>query len=231
MKLNQKNIVILTGAGISQESGLKTFRDADGLWEGHRVEEVATPEAFIENPQLVYEFYNQRRRQLKEVKPNIAHVALAEFEKSHDDKFTLITQNVDNLHELAGSKNIIHIHGELNKARCTISNEVFDWTDDLNETSLNPKSKKSGTMRPHICWIGEMPFQMNDVGEALRDAVIFVAIGTSGLVYPAAGFVQMVSPHCHKVLINKDAAANNPLFNEIHLGDATVEVPKFFPHS
>ena len=231
MNLNNKNIVILTGAGISQESGLKTFRDADGLWEGHRVEEVATPEAFAENPQLVYEFYNQRRQQLKEVKPNKAHIALAKFEDIHNAKFTLITQNVDNLHELAGSKNIIHIHGELNKARCTQTEEVFEWSDDLDEKSLNPKTKKSGTMRPHICWFGEMPFQMIEIGDALRDADIFIAIGTSGLVYPAAGFVQMVSPHCHKVLINKDAAANNPLFNEIHLGSATVEVPKFFPHS
>jgi NAD-dependent deacetylase len=231
MELNKKNIVVLTGAGISSESGLKTFRDADGLWEGHRVEDVATPEAFRENPELVYDFYNQRRRQLKEVKPNQAHLALAEFERNHNAKFTLITQNVDNLHELARSQNIIHMHGELQKVRCMETDEVFPWTEDLDNDSVSPTTQKSGTLRPHICWFGEMPYHMVEIGDALRDADIFVAIGTSGLVYPAAGFVQMVSHHCHKVLINKDAANNNPLFHEVILGNATQEVPKFFQQS
>lgn len=228
LELSQKDIVILTGAGISQESGLKTFRDADGLWEGHRVEDVATPEAFQEDPELVYKFYNQRRRQLKETTPNKAHLALAEFEKNHPKKFTLVTQNVDDLHEKAGSKNIIHMHGELAKARCLETDDVFPWTNDLDATSIQPQTKSVGKLRPHICWFGEVPYDMHLIGDALREAEIFVAIGTSGMVYPAAGFVQMVPRNCIKVLINKDAALNNPLFDKVYLGSASAEVPNFF---
>ena len=224
-----KNVVILTGAGISSESGLKTFRDDDGLWEGHRVEEVATPEAFAANPSLVHTFYNLRRQQLLSVEPNSAHLALADFESQHQGEFLLITQNVDDLHERAGSKNVIHMHGELRKVRCMDSGKVYDWTQDLTIDTPHPEGNgRKGRLRPHICWFGEIPFHMTDIEQALARADLFVAIGTSGLVYPAAGFVNWVPGGCKRVLLNKDEAQNNPLFEEVILGPATQTVPKFF---
>lgn len=223
-----KNIVILTGAGISAESGLKTFRDENGLWEGHAVEKVATPQAFKHDPELVHQFYNLRRASLKEVKPNAAHFALADFEKNFEGSFTIITQNVDDLHERAGSKNIIHMHGELKKVRCVDTYEVFDWEDDLTIKTPHPLNQKEGKLRPHICWFGEIPFRMMEIDRALKKADLFVAIGTSGLVYPAAGLVQMVRSDCHRVLINKEDASNNPYFDQVLLGLAGQEVPRFF---
>ena len=223
-----QNIVLLTGAGISQESGLKTFRDDNGLWEGHAVEEVATPEAFARQPELVHRFYNLRREQLKSVFPNKAHEALADWEKNHPGSFTLITQNVDDLHERAGSQNIIAIHGRLDQARCLDSGEIFEWTKDLDESTPHPKDPQvKGRLRPHICWFGEMPFHMGVIEEALQSADLFVAIGTSGVVYPAAQFVNLVPPNCHRVLLNKEEAQNNPDFNEVILGPATEVVPQF----
>lgn len=214
-----KNIVVLTGAGISQESGLKTFRDADGLWEGHAVSKVATFEAFKKDPELVHEFYNQRRAQLKEIQPNLAHEALASFEQTFSGSFTLITQNVDDLHARAGSKNIIHMHGELRKARNLKTGEVLDWKEDL--------SVGMG-LRPHICWFGEVPFHLFEIEQAISKADLFVAIGTSGTVYPAANLVRSVPANCYKVLINKEEASNNPYFDEVRLGLASEVVPEFF---
>lgn len=229
IELKGKNVVILTGAGISSESGLKTFRDADGLWEGHRVEEVATPEAFVRQPELVHRFYNLRRQQLSTVQPNLAHKSLADFEKNHDGEFLLITQNVDDLHERAGSKKILHMHGELRKVRCLDTGEIFDWDHDLDIQTAHPKfSGRKGRLRPHICWFGEMPFFMDQIEEALAKADVFVAIGTSGVVYPAAGFVNWVPSTCKTFLLNRDEAANNPLFDQVYQGAATEVVPKFF---
>lgn len=229
MNLKGKNIVILTGAGISSESGLKTFRDNNGLWEGHRVEDVATPEAFIRDPKLVHTFYNIRRQQLLTVKPNIAHQTLAAFEKKHDGDFLIITQNVDDLHERSGSKNVLHMHGELRKARCLDTGEIFSWDADLDITTPHPHHpQRRGRLRPHICWFGEIPFFMDQIESALENADIFVAIGTSGVVYPAAGFVRHVPSACHTVLLNKDEPDNNPLFNDVHLGPATRTVVEFF---
>jgi NAD-dependent deacetylase len=223
-----KNIVVLTGAGISSESGLKTFRDANGLWEGHRVEEVASPDAFIKNPELVHQFYNLRRRQLLTVNPNLAHKALAEFEASHMGQFTIITQNVDDLHERAGSKNVLHMHGELRKVRCLDTEEVFAWDEDLGRETPHPKNPQlKGRLRPHICWFGEIPFFLDQIDEVLTEADLFIAIGTSGVVYPAAGLVTRVPPRCRRVLLNKDNAENNPLFDEVRLGPATEIVPEF----
>lgn len=224
-----KKIFVLTGAGVSAESGLKTFRDADGLWEGHRVEEVATPEAFERNPDLVYDFYNQRRRQLlsSEVQPNGAHRALAEFEKNYRNQFLLVTQNVDDLHERAGSRRLFHMHGELLKARCCGSEEVFDWRTDLDANSPHPK-KLGHALRPHIVWFGEMPFYMDEISNYLRNCDLFVAIGTSGLVYPAAGFVRMVPLTCRKVEINLRQTDITGSFDEAIEGPASSGVAQLF---
>lgn len=226
--LSGKNIVVLTGAGISQESGLKTFRDADGLWEGHRVEEVATPEAFYRQPELVHKFYNLRRAQLKAVSPNAAHEALQRFEEQHDADFLIVTQNIDDLHERAGSKNILHMHGEILKVRDLDDGEIYEWSDDLNTDTHHIATGKTGRLRPHICWFGEMPFFMDQIEQALQAADIFVAIGTSGNVYPAAGFVNWVPTHCETHLLNKEDADNSGRFSRTHLGPATEVVPNFF---
>jgi len=222
-------IVVLTGAGVSQESGLKTFRDNNGLWENHRVEDVATPEAFARDPELVHRFYNLRRSQLKETQPNAAHRALADFEAQFQGEFTLITQNVDDLHERAGSKNTIHIHGQLNQVRCTVTGKIYNWDQDLNTSTPNPDSRLAeGTLRPHICWFGEIPFFMDEIMDKVSRADLFVAIGTSGVVYPAAGLVSMAPSHCKTILLNQDAPENATAFSEQELGPASRIVPSFF---
>lgn len=183
-----KHIVVLTGAGISAESGIKTFRDADGLWEGHDVMEVATPEGFTANPELVLDFYNQRRRQLFEVKPNSAHIDLAKLEA--DFKVTIITQNVDDLHERAGNTNVIHLHGELLKVRSTYNAEdVQRWETDL---VLGNVCKKGHQLRPHIVWFGEDVPMIENAVKICETADILVIIGTSMQVYPAAGLMHYV---------------------------------------
>lgn len=185
-------IVILTGAGVSAESGISTFRDADGLWEGHDVMDVATPQGWAKNQELVLKFYNDRRRQLKEVEPNAAHKAIVDLEANHD--VVVITQNVDNLHERAGSSNIIHLHGELNKVRCTqYPNNVRLWTEDLQTGDL---SNEGYQLRPHIVWFGEdVPMLETAVAE-MRNADIAIIIGTSMQVYPAASLIGFVPDDC-----------------------------------
>ena len=181
-----KKIVVLTGAGISAESGIKTFRDADGLWEGHDVMEVATPEGFKANPELVLDFYNQRRKQLFEVKPNQAHFDLAKLENEY--KVTIITQNVDDLHERAGSNNVIHLHGELLKVRSTYdSNDILEWKIDL---VLGDVCKKGYQLRPHIVWFGENVPMIEKAANICETADILIIIGTSMQVYPAAGLMH-----------------------------------------
>ncbi|SUC27352.1 NAD-dependent deacetylase [Providencia rustigianii] len=185
-------VVVLTGAGISAESGIQTFRSADGLWEEHRVEDVATPEGFARDPALVQRFYNERRKQLQQdnIQPNAAHYALAKLEQALGDNFLLITQNIDNLHERAGSQRVIHMHGELLKVRCNWSNQVLEWTGNLSVDERCHCCQFPQPLRPHIVWFGEMPFEMDRIYQALGDATIFISIGTSGHVYPAAGFVH-----------------------------------------
>ncbi|WP_298550989.1 NAD-dependent deacylase [uncultured Algibacter sp.] len=184
-----KHLVILTGAGMSAESGIKTFRDANGLWEGHDVMEVATPEGFAANPELVLDFYNQRRRQLFEVKPNQAHLDLAELENNF--KVTIVTQNVDDLHERAGSTNVIHLHGELLKVRSTKNeNDIKTWKTDL---VLGDTCKKGYQLRPHIVWFGEDVPMIEKAVEICKTADILIIIGTSMQVYPAAGLMHYVS--------------------------------------
>jgi len=233
MELNKyRNIVVLTGAGISAESGIKTFRDQDGLWENHRIEDVATPEGFRQNKALVYEFYNQRRRQLRapKLQPNPAHQALAQFEARFQGKFTLITQNVDNLHQRAGTKNVLPMHGELLKARCVRTGNIFDWQEDVTERTTCPCCRSEGNLRPHIVWFGEMPLFMDDIDEALGACDLFVAIGTSGQVYPAAMFVQTArhTARAHTIEFNLAASANRSDFHQQIIGPAGTTVPQFF---
>lgn len=219
-----ENIVVLTGAGISAESGLATFRGSDGLWCGYRIEDVATPEAYARNPALVQEFYNMRRRQLRQVQPNAAHHALARLAAKWKGNFLLVTQNVDDLHgrSLAGVTpapgfNLIHMHGELSKARCNLTGEVSPCDFDL---------AADDTLRPHIVWFGEMPLMMDEIDRALRQADLFVSIGTSGNVYPAAGFVsQAHHAGAHTLELNLEPSLVNRHFNESRQGAATALVP------
>lgn len=224
-----KSLAILTGAGISAESGLKTFRGPDGLWEGHPVEEVASIEGYLRNPTLVQTFYNQRRKQLIEegITPNLAHVALAELQRQWEGDFMLITQNVDNLHEKAGSTDVLHIHGELLKARCENSGTVLPWTKNIEPESPCPECSQKKCLRPHIVWFGEMPFYMDEIFERLRSCTHFAAIGTSGLVYPAAGFVEVVSLDARKFEINTDNTPQSNNFDEYFTGPASEQVPLF----
>ena len=237
-----QHIVVLTGAGISAESGLKTFRDNGGLWEGHRVEEVATPEAFSNNPQLVQQFYNLRRRQLlsDSVDVNIAHCALADFEQAFLGKatnqasnttrsFTLVTQNVDNLHQRASSSHVIAMHGELLKARCILCDTVVEWHSDIDNASGCAQCDSTGLMRPHIVWFGEVPLAMAEIEQQLNGCDLFVSIGTSSAVYPAAGFQQFAASNkAHTVELNLEPGLTASQFNEVHYGPATEVVPRYF---
>ena len=194
----KKKIVVLTGAGISAESGIRTFRDSNGLWEDHRIEDVASPQGWFRNQALVLDFYNQRRRQLLQCKPNRAHIALAELEQKYD--VTIVTQNVDNLHEAAGSSHVIHLHGELLKARSTTDEElVYDWTGDI---AKGDKCEKGSQLRPHIVWFGEAVPKMDEAIPLVRQADIFIVVGTSLVVYPAAGLINYTSYDTPKWLID-----------------------------
>lgn len=224
-----RNIVVLTGAGISAESGIRTFRDGDGLWENHRVEDVATPEAFVRNPALVHTFYNERRAQLLgDVSPNLGHRALAQFEQHFSGNFTLITQNVDNLHEQAGSENLLHMHGELMKMRCQRSGKVFDC-DSVTHSDMNCECcDQKGNLRPHIVWFGEMPLYMDRIEQCLERCDLFLSIGTSGNVYPAAGFYQQAKlAGAHTVELNLEPSSNGSYFDEQHYGPATEVIPSY----
>lgn len=187
-----KSIVILTGAGISAESGIQTFRAQDGLWEEHRIEDVATPEGFERDPEMVQRFYNQRRKPLldRTVLPNKAHQALARLEQKFSGRFTLVTQNIDDLHEQAGSANVLHMHGEILKMHCRQTQRVFACQRSIETADQCECCAQPGNLRPHIVWFGEMPLLMDEIYQALSACDLFVAIGTSGNVYPAAGFVQ-----------------------------------------
>jgi len=228
MKPAYTNIVILTGAGISAESGIQTFRAADGLWENCRVEDVATPEGFIADPDFVQDFYNQRRRKLQEtsIQPNAAHFALAALQSKFSGHLTLITQNIDDLHERSGSHDVIHMHGELLKVRCTVSGNVVTHSGDIVTGDLCHCCAIPAQLRPHIVWFGEMPLEMERIESALQGADLFIAIGTSGNVYPAAGFVQLASMYgAHTLEINLEPSAVENNFAEKRYGKASVQVP------
>lgn len=231
-----RRVVVLTGAGISAESGIRTFRAADGLWEDHPVEDVATPGAFERNPALVHRFYNARRAQhegstkgTRPVEPNRGHIALFEFEKRFSGHFTLITQNIDSLHERAGSRNVLHMHGELLKMRCTHTGEVFTWTEDCTLENLCECCRAPGRLRPHIVWFGEVPFFLDTIERRLLECDLFVSIGTSGNVYPAAGFFQIARARgARTVELNLEPSLGARAFDEGHYGPATEVVPRFF---
>lgn len=224
------SIVVLTGAGISKESGLDTFRDADGIWARVRIEDVATPEAFARDKARVHEFYNQRRRGLLagNVAPNAAHHALARLEEAWPGDFLLVTQNIDNLHERAGSKRLVHMHGELLKARCLFCGNVTPCEEDLAESRACLACGELGGLRPHVVWFGEMPLKMERIELALAECALFVSIGTSGNVYPAAGFVaEARAAGARTVELNLEPSAGRSLFHEARHGLATVLVPAF----
>lgn len=223
------HIVILTGAGISAESGLRTFRDNNGLWEEHSIEEVATPEGFAADPDLVQRFYSERRLQLKEAEPNAAHKALGRLEDYFSGKVTLITQNVDDLHERGGSQNILHMHGELKKIRCRSCGAVHNWSEACTQETACPSCGAAPGLRPHIVWFGEMPFYMDQIEDLLADCDLFVSIGTSGNVYPAAGFVSLVRRYgrAHTIEINLEPSEGASMFAETRHGPAGTLVPEF----
>ena len=221
-------VVILTGAGISAESGIKTFRASDGLWENHAIEDVATPYAWERNPELVWNFYQGRRRQLQGVEPNPAHQALVTLEEYLADNLLLVTQNVDDLHSRAGSKNLIHMHGELCILRCEECHEIFDMMEPEHLTSKYVKcpSCSNQRLRPHIVWFHEMPFQLPEIYAAVEECDVFMTIGTSGHVYPAAGLIDVAKQAgalC--VGVNLDEPMNYELHDEFHQGRAGELLP------
>ncbi len=223
------SIVILTGAGISAESGLTTFRDAGGLWEGHRPEDVATPEAFARDPALVQRFYNLRRAQLRDpaIRPNPAHTALARLEAAWPGPVTLVTQNVDDLHERAGHREVLHMHGALSRVRCVACGGESPWLDDLDDGSRCPACGARGRLRPAVVWFGEIPHHLDRIAAALAEAELFCAIGTSGVVYPAAGFVAEARAQglAHTVELNLEPSSVRSAFHEHRYGPASALVP------
>jgi NAD-dependent deacetylase len=224
---DSRTIVILTGAGISAESGLATFRGPGGLWEGHRVEDVCTPEALARDPVLVHRFYDLRRDALATVVPNAAHDSLARLEREWAGEVLIVTQNVDDLHERAGSRNIIHMHGELNSALCAACDRRLPWRESLPPGSFCP-SCEAPLLRPDIVFFGEVPYQMDHIEEALAGASLFVSIGTSGAVYPAAGFVRMARAMGVETLeLNLEPSAGSGWFDDCRHGPASLVVPRW----
>lgn len=221
-----RNIVILTGAGVSAESGVATFRGPDGLWEGHRVEDVATPEAFARDPALVQSFYDARRAKLLTVEPNAAHRALARLDAEWPGELLIVTQNVDDLHERAGARRVLHMHGELRSAWCLACDGRIRWEQTLSDGPTCTTCGESGQLRPDIVWFGEMPYRMDEIDAALMKADLFVSIGTSGAVYPAAGYVQTARYLGARTLeMNLEPSQGSYFFDETRIGRAGELVP------
>lgn len=219
-------VIVLTGAGISAESGLATFRGEDGLWEGHRPEDVATPEAFAHNRALVQRFYDERRASLERVRPNAAHLALAELERRLGDEFLLVTQNVDDLHERAGSRRVLHMHGRLRYVRCEVCEARLEWLGPLAHEPECPECD-SAALRPDIVWFGEIPQGMDEIHRELSEVDVFTAIGTSGLVYPAAGFVDYAQSVGAKTVELNLLPTPHGDFDTVYEGPATEVVPRW----
>ncbi|SMF61405.1 NAD-dependent deacylase [Allosphingosinicella indica] len=223
-----RSIVVLTGAGISAESGVATFRGPDRLWEGHRVEDVATPEAFARNPVLVQAFYDARRAKLAEVEPNAAHEALARLDAHWPGDLLIVTQNVDDLHERAGAKRLLHMHGELKSAWCLACDARMPWDAPISDGPSCTVCNAPGHLRPDIVWFGEMPYEMERIDRALMDADLFVSIGTSGAVYPAAGYVQTARYAGARTLeLNLEPSLGSVFFHESRIGPAGRLVPEW----
>ena len=225
------SFAILTGAGISQESGLETFRDPEGIWSKVRVEDVATPEAFARDPDSVHAFYNMRRAKHNDAKssPNAAHIALARLEAGWPGLVTLITQNVDSLHEAGGSQNLIHMHGVHSKARCNYCQHIVDWEGNMTTDDVCASCGQGGSLRPHVVWFGEMPLELDRIRSALMDCVVFVSIGSSGNVYPAAGFISIIQKigRAKTIELNLEPSLGAASFDEGYYGPATEVVPAF----
>jgi len=220
-------IVVLTGAGISAESGVPTFRDANGLWEGKKVDEVATPYAFEGRPDIVHAFYDARRASLETVEPNAAHAALVRLEERFGDELLVVTQNVDDLHERAGSTRVVHMHGQLRSALCVGCDTRTPWTGPLSDGPGCPTCGEP-ELRPDVVWFGEVPYEMDRVFSALDEADLFVSVGTSGAVYPAAGFVQYAAARGARTLeLNLEPSEGTAWFDEARHGRATVLVPEW----
>jgi NAD-dependent deacetylase len=219
-------LFVLSGAGISAESGIPTFRGVGGLWRNYRIEEVASPHAWRHDPRLVWEFYSMRRRVAAAAKPNPAHFAMARLEQRLEDGLFLCTQNVDDLHEQAGSLRVVHMHGELFKSRCdTCSRPPFRDTNTYDPAAEIPRCECGGQIRPHICWVGEVPFEMDRIFHALDECTVFMAIGTSGAVEPAASFVVHVRGRARTIYVGAEVPANVSTFTECHLGKAGEVLP------
>ena len=226
--MSRSKIVVLTGAGISAESGVATFRDPDGVWAKYDLQDVATPEGFARDAAKVQDFYNMRRRQMGSVEPNAAHVALARLEREAQGDFLLVTQNIDDLHERAGSRKLIHMHGELGRALCQDCGQSSAWVADITVQSGCPACGAKGRLRPDVVWFGEMPYSMEEIGGVLARCDLFVAIGTSGSVYPAAGFVQEArAAGAVTIELNLKCAGWASRFDEQMEGLATQVVPAF----
>ncbi len=227
--ISNQNIVILTGAGISAESGVPTFRGPDGLWEGHRIEDVATPEGFARDPALVQAFYDARRAALNMVAPNPAHDALARLDREFDGELLIVTQNVDDLHERAGSKRLVHMHGELKRALCLACGTHQAAPETLSNNPACDTCGEAGWLRPDIVWFGEMPYHMDRIEFALTQCDLFVSIGTSGAVYPAAGFVDIARGHgrARTLEINLEPSDGTRMFHEAWHGSAGTLVPQW----
>lgn len=233
----EEHVFVLTGAGVSAESGLKTFRDQGGLWEGYRVEDVATPEAWAEDAERVWRFYSQRRRDARKAEPNPAHRALADLEAKLGDRFFLVTQNVDDLHEKAGSQRLVHMHGELFASRCEcspIAPGVGAWScreRPFRDESLYESAEAiarcacGGRIRPHIVWFGEIPLEMERIQREIDRATVMLVVGTSGAVYPAANFVRWAGPHVRRIYIGPEEPMNAHAFTDIVRGNAGQVLP------
>lgn len=220
-----RNIVILTGAGISAESGLRTFRADDGLWEDHRIEDVASPQGFRRDPELVQRFYDERRANVMAAAPNAAHRALGRLDREWDGELLIVTQNIDDLHERGGARRLLHMHGEALSAWCTACDARHPWTGTLVDEPVCPACSEAA-LRPDIVWFGEMPYQMDRIFAAIARADLFVSIGTSGAVYPAAGFVQQANSAGARTLeLNLERSQGSGWFDETRLGPASELVP------
>lgn len=228
MEKEYKNILILTGAGISAESGLATFRSSNGLWNNHKVEDVATIEAFERNPEYVHQFYNEMKPELQSAKPNPAHLALARLEKEYPGIVNVVTQNVDTLHEKAGSKNVFHIHGQINQAVCRNCGQILETWGDVDTQTICPHCEVLGMLKPNIVFFGESLLCMNEVERFLHSCDLFISIGTSGMVYPAAGFVQTAKYYgAETIEFNLENTSNNYLFDRHVYGKCGETLPVF----
>ena len=231
IEISQRDrVFILTGAGISAESGIPTFRDAGGLWRTHRFEDVASPHAWQRNPELVWEFYSLRREVAAAAKPNPGHLALAALERTLEDRLFLCTQNVDRLHEQAGSRCVVHMHGELFKSRCDrCDRNPFHDQETYEPPADLPRCDCGGQIRPHVCWFGEVPYHLDQISQALGESTVFIAIGTAGVVEPAASFVARVRGRAKSFYVGPEEPANSGAFTRCFLGKSGELLPRLFP--